>query len=310
MKAYIIEDGRLVQKEIAKPKVKNSNDVLIKVHAFAFNRADLLQMSGLYPSPDQSDISGLEVLGFLENGTRVSALLTSGGFAEYVVADKRHIIEIPEYLDDASAAAIPEAIVTCWLNLFKLGNLDGSKSILIHGATSGIGSTAIQIAKIYNKKIFGTVGSDKKIDLVKYKLGIENIYNYQLNKWVENIREEGGVNLVLDILGGKYLNQNISSLKKYGRLIQIAVMDSSKAELNLGSVLMKNITIIGSTLRSKSNDEKADIINEMKKSFLPKLWDAGFKPIVDSIYNYNEINQAIERLESREHFGKVVVFLN
>lgn len=308
MKAYVIDEGKVVLRTVPKPVAKD-NEVLIKVHAFGLNRADLLQIDGLYPAPDNSNIPGLEVFGILENtGERVAALLPSSAWAEYVAVDKCHIIKIPDVLDDAAAAALPEALVTCWLNLFKLGDIESAKSVLVHGATSGIGSTAIQIAKIYGKEVYGTIGIDEKLERTKFKLSTQNIFNYGSANWAEKIKEHGGVELVLDILGGAHTTNNISVLNKGGRLIQIAVMGGSKSEINIASVLMKNLKIIGSTLRSKNADEKALLIQEVNEILLPKLLEHNFRPMVDSIYKFEELTLAIERLNSRMHFGKVVVF--
>lgn len=309
MKAYVVEQGKLVLKTLPKPTPKNENHVIIKVKAFGLNRADLLQIEGLYLAPDNSNIPGLEVVGILE-GTdhRVAALLPSSGYAEYVSVDKRHVIKVPDSLDDAAAAALLEALLTCYLNLFKIGDIENKSSVLIHGASSGIGSTAIQIAKILGKEIYATIGSDEKLERTKFKLKLDSIFNYKSNTWVEVIKDKGGVDLVLDILGGSYIVSNINVLKKYGKLLQIAVMDGSKGEVNVASILMKNLSIIGSTLRSKTDDEKAELISEASKKLI-HLIDKGFKPIVDSIYQFDDITSAIERLQSREHFGKVVVFV-
>lgn len=309
MKAYVVEEGKLVLKKLPKPTPKNENHVIIKVKAFGLNRADLLQIEGLYPAPDNSSIPGLEVVGILE-GTehRVAALTPSSAWAEYVSVDRRHIIKIADTIDDAAAAALPEAFVTCYLNLFKLGDIENRSSVLIHGASSGIGTTAIQIAKILGKEVFATIGSDEKLERTKFKLKLDSIFNYKNNAWVEVIKDKGGVDLVLDILGGSYTSSNINVLRKYGKLLQIAVMDGSKGEVNVASILMKNLSIIGSTLRSKSDDEKAELVSEASKKLIP-LVDKGFKPIVDSIYQFDDITSAIERLQSREHFGKIVVFV-
>ena len=287
--------------EIPKP---NPDEVLLKVKAIGLNRADILQGDGLYPSPDGSVVPGMEVSGETD-GKSFCALLTSGGFAEYVVVNKRLLMPIPKNIDMIQAAALPEALITCWLNLFELGGIEKAKSILIHGGSSGIGTFAIQIAKALNKKVYTSVGSDDKIERCR-RLGADQVCNYH-EDFVQIIKEKGGMDLVLDILGGEYFSKNLSCLNQSGKLILIAMMDGSNSLVNLASILMKNLQILGSTLRSKSIDDKASLVDSVIKNLYPYMENAKIVPQIDSIYKFADFAQAFARMRSRKHFGKIII---
>lgn len=287
------------------PIVKD-DQTLIKVHYAGLNRADLLQIEGSYPSPDGSNILGLEVSGIdQQTGKEVCALLTSGGFAEYVAVNKNHIMPVPNGLTLKEAAILPEALITSWLNLVYLGNLSQNKKVLIHGGSSGLGTIAIQLANALQAHAFTTVGNNNKVQRC-LSLGAQAAFNYH-GDFVSPIKEQGGVDLVLDILGGQYLASNLKCLNKYGKLILIAAMSGSQIEVNLGQVLMKNLTITGSTLRNKTDEEKTYLIQQVMQQAFPLIEAGKIKPLIDSEFTFDNANQAIERMKSREHFGKIII---
>ena len=289
--------------EIPKP---NFDEVLLKVKAIGLNRADILQSEGLYPSPNISNVPGLEVSGDIEgNAVSVCALVASGGFSEYVLVKKRHIMPIPKNLDVIQAAALPEALITCWLNLFELGGIENAESVLIHGGSSGIGTFAIQIAKALNKKVYSSVGSDDKIEKCK-ELGADGVFNYHKD-YVQMIKGNGGVDIILDILGGEYFSKNLSCLNQSGKLILITIMDGSNSIANLAAILMKNLQIFGSTLRSKPTDEKAMLVDSVIKNLYPYIENGKIVPQIDSIYKFEDFEQALNRMRSRKHFGKIII---
>ena len=224
--------------------------------------------------------------------------------------NKKQIFDIPDSISFEEAAALPEALSTLWLNMYKLGGIKSGMKFLIHAGTSGIGSFAIQIAKAEGCTVYTTVGdSGEKMKFCK-ELGSEDIFNYNEKNFGEKIKELGSVDLIIDILGGGYTNQNLKALRKGGKLISIATMDSPSAEVNLASVLMKNITIIGSTLRSKSSDEKGEILQSAVAKLLPFIMSDKIKPVIDSIYDFEDAEKAHERMKSRKHKGKIVLKVN
>lgn len=288
MKVWKLEGGEL--KCTTSQLEKNDSNVTIEVKAIGLNRADILQMQGLYPSPDGSNVPGLEVSGVVsETGEKVCALLPSGGYATHVSVDRRLVMPIPSGFSFEEAAALPEVLITSYLNLFEIAGLQKEQSILIHGATSGVGSFAMRCAEEIGATVYATTGKDTAEYL-----------NYNAD-WGDL-----KVDVLLDILGGQFVNRNISALKANGVYVSIAVMQGSKAEINMAAVLMKNIKIIGSTLRSKSIEQKAEMI---KKAF-EFISKHPIKPIIDSVHDFNAMPAAIKRLEDRAHVGKVVVRCN
>lgn len=303
MRQWKIADKKLVLSQAEIPAPKDGYGI-IKVKAIGVNRADALQIQGLYPSPDNSAVPGLEVSGTLD-GKEVCALITSGGYAEYVSVPRNQILPIPQTYNLIESAALPEALITCYLNIFKIAKLRASNTILIHGATSGIGSFAIKLCKAFGAKVYSSVGSDDKIAR-SASLGADHIFNYN-SDWVNDLKQRGGVDIVLDILGGSNFEKNISVLNKKGKLVSIAVMIGANVSINLASVLMKNLTIVGSTLRSQTTSQKSSLISNSIKKLYMKMVEHDIKPIIDSVYSFEDAPKAIERLESREHFGKVVI---
>jgi NADPH:quinone reductase-like Zn-dependent oxidoreductase len=267
-----------------------------------------LQLDGLYPAYDNTHVPGLEVSGIrMDTKEPVCALLSSQGYSEYVCVPEGQILPLPKGFDYVKAAALPEALVTCWLNLYELGRLEKADSVLIHGGSSGIGSFAIQVCKVFEKKVIATVGDDRK-KLFCERLGVDLVANYSDEDFAKKTKAlYGGVDLILDILGGKHLNANLSALKPNGTIVSIAVMAGSQAEINLASVLMKNITIIGSTLRSKTVAEKTRLIRAGCKKLYPYIESGKIAPIIDSVFKFMDFQKAFDKMRSREHCGKIVL---
>lgn len=315
-----IEGYNLKVTNTAKIPDISKNDVLIKTAACGVNRADIYQAEGNYNPPEgASDILGLEVSGeivemgsdvkSLKIGDKVCALLQSGGYAEYVSVAEWRVLPIPFGYDLIEAASLPEAVFTSYLNLFEIGGLSPSDSILIHGGASGVGTIAIQMAKIFSSKVYVTAGSKEKCDLCE-ELGATSAINYKEQDFVieiKNINDGQNIDLIIDIVGGEYFQKNLKLLKKYGRLISIAFINGAKHEINMAPLLMKNITWTGSTLRSKSEQE----IYELRKSVFSVIWpmieDGRIKPVIDSTYKIDNANDAHERMQNFEHAGKMLL---
>lgn len=304
------KDYHLTLENIAQPH-PGAQDVLIRVHAVGINRADLLQAEGLYnPPADASPLLGLEIAGIVEavgsnvtrykQGDAVCALVSGGGYAEYVVAPAAQTLPIPGALTFREAAALPEACFTVWKNLVMLGNLTHGETVLIHGGTSGIGSFAIQIAKLRGAKVIASVGSDHKRQTC-LDLGADEVFNYKNPEW--NIKAD----LILDLLGAPYMAQNLHALNYKGRWIVIAVMNGSKGEFNIASLLMKNITLTGSTLRSATPHEKAQIARELEHHLWPVIAEGKLRPLIDRSFPLQEANQAHRHLRDGGHHGKIVL---
>ncbi len=310
MKQYQIQsDGslKLVIKDIPKPK---ANELLIKVKAIGINRADILQREGLYPAPNHDITPGLEVSGIIEATNRKAcALLESGGYSEYVCANKEHIIYLEKDFDLITAAALPEALTTIWMALFDKGEITPAKNVLIHGGSSGIGSFAIQIAHNLGCQVFTSTSDENKFDFCK-QLGANFCFNYTNNDFSKSLKEQGGADLIIDILGGEYLSENIRSLNKYGRLISLAVMCGSKTKINMGSVLMKNLSLIGTTLRSKPNDVKAEYIKQVAEKLMPLIYSKKVIPYIDSTYQFGNVELAHNKIKSRTHKGKIILYFD
>lgn len=308
MKALCIQGNNIVLKTVPLPQKKSDRQILVRVHSMGLNRADLLQAEGLYPASDGgSGILGMELAGECEStGEAVCALVPSGAFAEYVYVYPEEILPLPKNIELTRAAALPECLLTCWLNIFKLGKLKRGQSILVHGGSSGIGSFAIQLAKAFDCTVYTTVGNEIKKDFC-LSLGADKVFNYQTENYAEAIKSAGGVNLVLDILGGSHLNNNLKCLTMHGRLALIAVMSGSKAEINSASILMKNLTIVGSTLRSKSLRDKKALIKQATHNVYPLLETGAIRPKIDLIFDIGDFQLAFSRLKERLNLGKILI---
>lgn len=297
----------------------NSDEVLIRVHAAGINRPDILQRQGLYPAPaDASPILGLEVAGEISEigkdvtewkiGDKVCALVNGGGYAEYAVAPAAQCLPIPDNFSFAQAAALPETFFTVWHNLFQRAQLKAGETLLVHGGTSGIGTTAIQLAVTFGVNVFATAGSMEKCQAIT-SLGAVAI-NYREQDFVAEIKTQTqgqGVNVILDMVGGDYIQRNISAAAKDARIVNIAFLNGSKTELDLMPLMLKRLTLTGSTLRAQSPQIKAKIAQELKKQVWPLLDQQKIKPIIDSAFPFSEVAKAHERMESSQHIGKIIL---
>lgn len=305
MRYYIPENGelKLRQRDMPKP---HEDEVLIEVKAIGLNRADILKIDGLYGKDDPSNVPGLEIAGFIAGtNQKVMALITHGGFASQVIARKAHIIELEADADLTRMAAVPEALTTCYMNLIDKAGAKNNNTVLIHGGSSGIGSIGIQMMKSLGCRVLTTVGNMSKLEGVK-ALGADEAMLYTDSydqKW------RSSVNIVLDILGGEYLQKNINTMTYGGKICVIALMQGAKAEINVGQLLMKNLSIFGSTLKSQSDEAKARLIKGAYNMFKNGLANGKIRPVIDSIFDFSQMSHAIEKMRSRNHFGKIIVKL-
>jgi NADPH2:quinone reductase len=303
-----------------RPKpVPAAGEVLIKVAAAGVNRPDAMQRRGHYPPPPgASDIPGLEIAGEVvalgegvaepKLGDRVCALVTGGGYAEYCLAAAPLCLPIPNGLDPIRAAALPETFFTVWTNVFERGRLQAGERFLVHGGGSGIGTTAIQLARALGASVFTTAGSPEKCRVCE-ELGAVAI-NYREQDFVGAIKARTGgegVDLILDIIGGDYLQRNLACLAVDGRLVQIAVQGGPKSEINLLPIMLKRLTITGSTLRSRSVAEKAAIAVALKSRVWPLLQAGQIRPVIHAVFSFDDAPQAHRLMESSQHIGKIVL---
>lgn len=291
--------------------------VVLKLAYAGVNRPDALQRAGLYnPPKGASDLPGLEASGTvaavgsgvtdLKIGDTVCALLPGGGYAEYAATPAAHCLRVPQGLDLRSAACLPETYFTVWTNVFMRGGLQAGERFLVHGGSSGIGTTAIQLASAFGARVFATAGSAEKCDACT-ALGAERAINYRNDDFVEAIKEEGGANLILDMVGGDYIPRNIRALADDGCLVQIAFLQGSKVELNFAQVMTRRLTITGSTLRPQSDLAKATIAEQLLKNVWPLLDQGRLHPVIDSTFDLTQAAEAHARMESSAHIGKIVL---
>lgn len=293
--------------------------VVIKVAYAGVNRPDALQRAGKYaPPPTASDLPGLEASGEVVSigagvtgvnvGDQVCALLPGGGYAEYVATPAAHCLRVPEGLGMKEAACLPETFFTVWSNVFMRGGLKAGERFLVHGGSSGIGTTAIQLAHAFGARVFATAGTDAKCTAC-VGLGAEAAINYRDMDFVEVLRAEGGADLILDMVGGDYIARNIKTLAEDGRLVQIAFLQGPVAELNFATLMTRRLTMTGSTLRPQSDLAKARIAQELAEAVWPLL-DAGrIAPVMDSEYAMQDASDAHARMESSGHIGKIVLHI-
>ncbi|MGE0740697.1 MAG: NAD(P)H-quinone oxidoreductase [Hyphomonadaceae bacterium] len=304
----------LVQAEVPAP---GPHEILIRVAGAGVNRPDLVQRAGLYPPPPGASTTlGLEVAGEVVEvgagvarwhvGEKVTALLPGGGYAEYALAHEGSALPIPAGLSIEHAAALPETVFTVWANVFEGGALKPGETLLVHGGASGIGTTAIQMAKAYGAKVYATAGDDAKVKLCE-KIGATRGINYRTQDFESVVRDLGGVDVVLDMVGGPYLQKNLNVLNELGRCVNIAFLQGPTAELNLTRLMMKRLTLTGSTLRSRSNEEKARIAREVEAHVWPWIEAGLMKPVIDSTFPLTEAEAAHARLQSGAHAGKIVL---
>ncbi|KEJ90925.1 NAD(P)H-quinone oxidoreductase [Sulfitobacter donghicola] len=292
-------------------------DVVIKVAWAGVNRPDALQRAGAYaPPPTASDLPGLEASGEvvaigdgvsgLALGDKVCALLPGGGYAEYVATPAAHCLPVPTGLSLKEAACLPETFFTVWSNVFMRGGLKAGEKILIHGGSSGIGTTAIQLANAFGARVFVTAGSADKCAAC-VKLGAERAINYREEDFVEVMKAEGGADLILDMVGGDYIARNLKSLDLDGRLVQIAFLGGPKAEINFAPLMARRLTMTGSTLRPQSDLAKARIATELREAVWPLLDAGSVAPVMDSEFAFEDAAAAHTRMEGSGHIGKIVL---
>lgn len=297
--------------------VPRHGQIIIRVAYAGVNRPDALQRAGSYaPPPSASPLPGLEASGTVVEigpnvtrwkiGDQVTALLPGGGYAEYVATHEAHALPVPAGMGLQAAACLPETCFTVWSNIVMRGRLKAGERFLVHGGSSGIGTTAIQIAKALGARVFTTAGTDEKVLACK-ALGAEQAFNYKTEDWAAAIQAEGGANLILDMVGGSYLPRNIRTLADDGRLVQIAFLQGPKVEVNFAEVMMRRLTITGSTLRPQSDAAKALIAREVEAHVWPMIAAGHFAPVIDSEFPLVEAAAAHTRLESSGHTGKIVL---
>jgi NADPH2:quinone reductase len=325
MKAVVITEAgspAVLQIRDSPVPVPAANEVLIKVFAAGVNRPDVLQRKGAYPPPPGAspDIPGLEVAGTIEAcgkkvehlniGDHVCALLTGGGYAEYALADAGNCLPVPAGFDFVQAASLPETVFTVWHNVFQRGDLKTGEHFMVHGGSSGIGITAIQLAKAFGAKVFATAGSDEKCDAC-LSLGADRCINYKKDDFEEAFKDIG-IDVILDMVGGDYIPKNIRLLRNDGRLVFINTMkggkfNAEKDVVDFSLIMKRRLQITGSTLRNRSPEFKAALAAEIKQEVWPVLEAGHFKPVIFSQFDLPEAATAHALMESSAHIGKIVL---
>lgn len=297
--------------------VPGQGQIIIRLAYCGVNRPDALQRAGNYAPPaSASPLPGLEGSGVVVAtgpgvqrwaiGDRVCALLPGGGYAEYAACHESHALPIPEGLGMKEAACLPETCFTVWSNVVMRGGLQAGERFLVHGGSSGIGVTAVQIAAALGARVFATAGSDDKCRAVE-ALGAERCFNYRTEDFQAEMAQLGGANLILDMVGGPYLPRNIRTLADDGRLVQIAFLQGPKIEVNFAEMMMRRLTITGSTLRPQSDQSKARIALQVEQNVWPMIARGAFRVVIDSEYPLDQAPAAHWRLESSGHVGKIVL---
>jgi putative PIG3 family NAD(P)H quinone oxidoreductase len=293
------------------------HEVLIRVKAAGINRPDVFQRKGGYPPPAgaPTDIPGLEVAGIIEAcgnrviswqpGEAVCALLGGGGYAEYVVVDHRHCLPVPTGWSFSAAASLPETVFTVWHNVFQRGSLQPGESFLVHGGSSGIGITAIQLARAWGARVFATAGSPEKCAACE-DLGAERCLNYKTQDFAEALQSEG-IDVILDMVGGDYIAKNISLLKPDGRLVFINAMQGAKGEFNALDLMRRRLTLTGSTLRPRDASFKAGLTVAIRQHVWPILESGHFKPVIYQVFPLDQAAAAHTLMESSVHIGKLIL---
>jgi NADPH2:quinone reductase len=296
------------------------HQILIKVAAAGVNRPDVAQRSGSYPPPPgASDLPGLEVSGEVvargdgatkyKIGDKVMSLVAGGGYAEYCLTHETHAMPVPDNFSMVEAAATPETLMTVWHNVFERGALKPGETLLIHGGSSGIGTTAIQMAKAHGAKVIVTVGSQDKCDAC-LKLGADVAINYKTEDFVAKTKaatSDVGANVILDMVGGDYIDRNYDAAAIEGRIVQIAFLGGPKATPNFAKLMIKRLHHTGSTLRPRSIEDKAAMVAAINTKVLPWIAEGRLKPLMDSTFPLREASKAHERMESSQHIGKIVL---
>ncbi|MEX0287232.1 MAG: NAD(P)H-quinone oxidoreductase [Paracoccaceae bacterium] len=305
---------QLTERPVPRPKY---GQILMKVAYAGVNRPDALQRAGAYdPPPGASDLPGLEAAGEVaavgdgvsefQIGDQICGLLPGGGYAEYVATPAAHCLPVPKGMTLKQAACLPETFFTVWTNVFQRGGLKAGERILIHGGSSGIGTTAIQLANAFGARVFITAGSEEKCQACR-DLGAEVAINYNEDDFVQVMRGVGGANIILDMVGGDYIPRNIKALAIEGRLVQIAFLKAPKAKVNFALMMVRRLTLTGSTLRPQSDLAKAGIARDLYEAVWPLLETGRVAPVMDSTFALEDAAKAHARMESSEHIGKIVL---
>ncbi|GHB38909.1 NAD(P)H quinone oxidoreductase [Pseudovibrio japonicus] len=305
--------------EVNVPK-PGAGEVLIKVHAAGINRPDVFQRMGAYPAPPgASPLLGLEVSGEIVElgegvashtlGEKVCALTPGGGYAQYCVAPAAHVLPVPAGLSMEEAAGIPETFFTVWSNVFDRLGLQSGERFLVHGGSSGIGTTAIQLAKVFGAEVFTTVGSEEKAQAVR-ELGADYVINYRETDFVKeigNITSKQGVDVILDMVGGDYVEKNWIVAAIEGRICQIATLHGPSENVNFSRLMMKRLTHTGSTLRPRTNEYKGHLAEALRAKVWPYLETGRVKVVLDKVFDFSEVRAAHERMEGSGHIGKIIL---
>ncbi|WP_316165780.1 MULTISPECIES: NAD(P)H-quinone oxidoreductase [unclassified Bradyrhizobium] len=311
--------------EVLKPETRpvpkpGPGEILIKVKAAGVNRPDVAQRSGSYPPPPgASDLPGLEVAGEVvalgegavrhKLGDTVMSLVAGGGYAQYCIAQDAQAMAVPPALSLLEAGALPETLMTVWHNVFERGGLKAGETLLVHGGSSGIGTMAIQLGKAFGAKVLVTVGSQDKADAC-VKLGADRAINYKTEDFVAVVKEATGgkgANVILDMVGGDYIERNYDAAATDGRIVQIAFLASPKASVNFVKLMVKRLTHTGSTLRPRSNADKATMVAAIEAKVMPFLREGRIKPLMDSTFPLADAAKAHARMETSQHIGKIVL---
>ncbi|UZX01919.1 NAD(P)H-quinone oxidoreductase [Arthrobacter sp. CDRTa11] len=327
MKAvYISEPGGpevLEVRDVDAP-VPGHGEVLIDVVAAGLNRADVQQRRGFYPPPPgSSEVPGLEVSGRIAGfgpgvtkpfslGDKVVALLAGGGYAQQVAVPAEQVLRIPDGVDVVTAASLPEVAATVYSNLIMTAQLQAGETVLIHGATGGIGTMAIQLAKAFGATVATTAGTDEKVGTAKAFLGADIAINYREEDFPESLRRQNGgrgADVILDVVGAKYLQQNVDALADYGRLIVIGLQGGAKGELDLGQLLKKRAAVVATALRPRPVAEKGAIMSAVRESVWPLITDGRIRPLVAKTFPLDQVRAAHEYFDSGDHVGKILLLL-
>ena len=300
--------------------VPGPGEILVKVAAAGVNRPDIAQRSGAYPPPPgASDLPGLEIAGEVvalgagasrhKLGDKVMSLVAGGGYAQYCIAQDAQAIAVPPALSMLEAGAIPETLMTVWHNVFERGALQPGETLLIHGGSSGIGTMAIQLAKAFGSRVIVTVGSQDKVDAC-LKLGADRAVNYNTEDFVAEVKAAtngAGANVILDMVGGDYIDRNYDAAAIDGRIVQIATLGGVKATVNIAKVMVKRLHHTGSTLRPRTNADKAAMVAAIEARVMPLLREGRVKPLMDSTFPLEKAADAHRRMETSAHIGKIVL---
>jgi putative PIG3 family NAD(P)H quinone oxidoreductase len=300
--------------------VPGPGEILVKVAAAGVNRPDVALRSGAYPPPPgASDLPGLEIAGEVvalgesaskhKLGDRVMSLVAGCGYAQYCIAQDAQAMTVPPALSMQEAGAIPETLMTVWHNVFERGALKPGETLLIHGGSSGIGTMAIQLAKAFGSKVIVTVGDQDKVDAC-LKLGADRAVNYKTEDFVAEVKAATngtGANVILDMVGGDYIDRNYDAAAVDGRIVQIATLGGAKATVNIAKVMVKRLHHTGSTLRPRSNADKAAMVAAIEAKVMPLLREGRVKPLMDSTFPLEKAADAHRRMETSQHIGKIVL---